>query len=194
MNALLGNARQIGAAATLAILMSASLAGCQDVNDDRRGAVLKQVAEAPLPGPAVRFDYQSLDAKNGRLYIAHMNADQLVVFDTQKRQVVANLDGFRRVHGVIAVPEVSRVFASATGDHQMNAVDMNTLKIVGQAGPINYPDGLAYSPSTKRVSFPTNMVASMQLSTRRPTSSSPRFHWAEERETPCTTRDRVTSS
>ncbi len=34
---------------------------------------------------------------------------------------------------------------------QMNAVDMSTLKIVGQAGPINYPDGLAYSPSTKRV-------------------------------------------
>lgn len=33
----------------------------------------------------------------------------------------------------------------------MLAVDMNTLKIVGSAGPINYPDGLAYSPATKRV-------------------------------------------
>jgi DNA-binding beta-propeller fold protein YncE len=80
-----------------------------------------------------------------------MNADQLVVFDTQERQVVANLDGFKRVHGVIAVPEINRVFASATGEHQMAAVDMNTLKIVGTAGPINYPDGLAYSPATKRV-------------------------------------------
>ena len=55
---------------------------------------MKQVAEVALPGPAVRFDYQSLDAKNGRLYLAHMNADQLVVFDTQRRQVIANLDGF----------------------------------------------------------------------------------------------------
>lgn len=113
--------------------------------------VLKQVAEIPLPGPAVRFDYQSLDTKNGRLYMAHMNADQLVVFDTQKRKVVANLDGFKRVHGVIAVPEIDRIFASATGEHQMVAVDMNTLKIIGRAGPINYPDGLAYSPSTNRV-------------------------------------------
>ncbi|MGH9360105.1 MAG: YncE family protein [Terriglobia bacterium] len=113
--------------------------------------VLKQVSDIPLPGPAVRFDYQSLDAKNGRLYIAHMNADQLVVFDTQKKKVIANLDGFKRVHGVIAVPEMDRVFASATGAHQMVAVDMNTLKIIGRAGPINYPDGLAYSPSTKRV-------------------------------------------
>src|SRR5260370_39395728 len=33
----------------------------------------------------------------------------------------------------------------------MVAVDMNRLKIVGMAGPINYPDGLAYSPTTKRV-------------------------------------------
>jgi hypothetical protein len=31
----------------------------------------------------VRFDYQSLDAFHGRLYIAHMNADQLVVFAGQ---------------------------------------------------------------------------------------------------------------
>lgn len=113
--------------------------------------LLTMVADVPVPGPAVRFDYQSLDAKNGRLYMAHMNADQLVVFDTQKRQVVANLDGFKRVHGVIAVPEINRIFASATGDHRMLALDMNTLKIVGSAGPINYPDGLAYSPATKRV-------------------------------------------
>jgi DNA-binding beta-propeller fold protein YncE len=104
-----------------------------------------------MPGPAVRFDYQNLDAEHHRLYISHMNADQLVVFDTEKRQLVANLDGFRRVHGVIAVPAIGRVFASATGDHEMVAVAMDSLKTVGKAGPIDYPDGLAYSPETKRV-------------------------------------------
>jgi len=113
--------------------------------------VLKQVADVPMPGPAVRFDYQSLDAEHDRLYIAHMNADQLVVFDTQKRQVVANLDGFKRVHGVIAAPEINRVYASVTGEHQVAAVDMNTLKTVATSGPVTYPDGLAYSPATKRV-------------------------------------------
>ena len=54
----------------------------------------------------MRFDYQSLDTTTGRLYIAHMNADPLVVFDTSSRKVVANLDGFARVHGVWAVPEL----------------------------------------------------------------------------------------
>src|SRR5258705_9352746 len=93
--------------------------------------VLAKVADVPMPGPAVRFDYQTFDPSSGRLYIAHMNADQLVVFDTSKRQVLANLDGFKRVHGVTVAPEIHRLFASATGDHQVAAVDTGTLKIVG---------------------------------------------------------------
>lgn len=113
--------------------------------------VLKQVADIPMPGPAVRFDYQSVDAAHNRLYIVHMNADQLVIFDTRKQQVVANLDGFKRVHRVIAVPEINRVYASVTGEHQVAAVDMNSLKTVAMTGPVNYPDGLAYAPVTKRV-------------------------------------------
>jgi DNA-binding beta-propeller fold protein YncE len=112
---------------------------------------LKRVADVPLPGAAVRFDYQSLDASQGLLYIAHMNANQLVVFDTKKREVIANLDGFRSVHGVWAVPELGRVYASATGEHQLAVVDMKTLKTIARVGPINYPDGIAYAPSAKRV-------------------------------------------
>src|SRR5258708_38684220 len=104
-----------------------------------------------MPGPAVRFDYQSLDQDQGRLYISHMNADQLVVFDTTTRQVVANLDGFKRVHGVWAVPSLGRVYASATGEHQLAVLDMKTLKTVARAGPINYPDGIAYAPGANRV-------------------------------------------
>jgi hypothetical protein len=83
---------------------------------------LRTLEDIPLPGPAVRFDYQSFDPTSGHLYIAHMNADQLVVFDTATRKVVGNLDGFTRVHGVWAVPELNRVFASATGEHKVVAV------------------------------------------------------------------------
>jgi DNA-binding beta-propeller fold protein YncE len=99
----------------------------------------------------VRFDYQSIDPSHGRLYIAHMNADQLVVFDVKKREVVSNLDGFTNVHGVWAVPELGRVYASVTGEHKVAAVDMQTLKTIAKVGPIKYPDGIAYAPGPKRV-------------------------------------------
>ncbi len=112
---------------------------------------LTTVADIPMPGPAVRFDYQSLDAESGRLYISHMNADQLVVFDTATRKVVANLDGFKRIHGVIAVPEMGRIYASITGEHAIAVVDAKTLQTLAKPGSIKYPDGLAYAPGVKRV-------------------------------------------
>lgn len=112
---------------------------------------LTVVADVPLPGPAVRFDYQSLDRAHGRLYISHMNAGQLVVFDVKERKVVANLDGFPSVHGVWAVPEISRVYASATGERKLAVVDMESLKTLAKVGPIRYPDGIAYAPDAKRV-------------------------------------------
>jgi len=120
-------------------------------SDDIKAAPLKKVADIPMPGSANRFDYQSLDATQGLLYISHMNANQLVVFDTNKREVVANLDGFSSVHGVWAVPELGRVYASVTGEHKVAAVDMKTLKTLARVGPIKYPDGIAYAPGPQRV-------------------------------------------
>lgn len=133
------------------LLLPSSMKSQTEKDNPIGGAVLTKVADIPMPGPAVRFDYQSLDPDHSRLYIAHMNADQLVVFDTENRKVLANLDGFKRVHGVIAVPSINRVFASVTGNKQVAAVDMKTLKTLWTSGPITYPDGIAYSPSTKRV-------------------------------------------
>jgi DNA-binding beta-propeller fold protein YncE len=114
-------------------------------------APLTKIADIPMPGAAVRFDYQSLDTTTGRLYLSHMNANQLVVFDVNKREVVANLDGFPKVHGVWAVPELGMVYASVTGEHQVAVMDMKTLKTIARVAPIHYPDGIAYAPGAKRV-------------------------------------------
>ena len=64
---------------------------------------LKKVGRVTLPGPANRFDYTSLDPTTGRLYIAHMDAGQLLVFDVHKRKVLQTISA-PGVHGVIAVP------------------------------------------------------------------------------------------
>lgn len=112
---------------------------------------LRLVEDVPLPGRAVRFDYQSIDTTTRRLYIAHMNAGTLLVFDTGARRVVAELQGFASVHGVLAVPELDKVFATATGDDDVPVVDERTLRIVARPGPVGYGDGLAYAPESGRV-------------------------------------------
>lgn len=133
----------------LCVLSSASVSCAQP--STRGEKALITVADIPMPGLAVRFDYQTFDPSSERLYIAHMNADQLVVFDTSKRQVVANLEGFKRVHGVTLASEIHRIYASVTGNHQVAVVDPESLKTVATAGPINYPDGLAYAPRQNKV-------------------------------------------
>jgi len=113
--------------------------------------VLRTVADVPIPGRAVRFDYQSLDTAANRLYIAHMNAGQLVVFDVATRRVIATLDGFDRVHGVLAVPQLGRVYASVTGRHEVAVVDAKSLTVLARVPGIDYPDGIAYAPAVRRV-------------------------------------------
>src|SRR5882757_1210527 len=110
----MGIAHRIRNAIYLATLVTLSFSMSVAQSSGTANKVLTTVADIPLPGAAVRFDYQAFDPSNGRLYIAHMNADQLVVFDTSKRQVVANLDGFKRVHGVAVAPEIHRLYASVT--------------------------------------------------------------------------------
>src|ERR1700676_3247718 len=117
-------------------------------SDNTKLVPLTKVADIPMPGTAVRCDYQSLDATQGRLYISHMNANQLVVFDPNKREVAANLDGFSGVHGVWAVPELGRVYASVTGEHKVAALDMKTLQTLARIGPIKYQAGMSYTPGS----------------------------------------------
>jgi len=93
-------------------------------------APLRAVTDVPLPGSASRFDYQSLEPPSGRLFISHMGAGQLVVFDVRAGKVIGNLDGFPTVTGVLAVPAEHRAYASATGDHAVVVVDDSTFQIV----------------------------------------------------------------
>src|SRR2546428_3638047 len=111
---------------------------------------LRLVADVPLPGSASRFDYQSLESASGRLFISHMGAGQLVVFDVRAGRVIANLDGFPTVTGVLAVPVEHRAYASATGDHAVVVVDDSTFRIVARVPGPRFPDGIAYAPEERR--------------------------------------------
>ena len=114
-------------------------------------APLRLVADIPLPGSAYRFDYQSFEPARGRLFMSHMGAGRLVVFDVRSGRVIANLDGFPAVTGVLAVPAEHRAYGSATGDHAVVVVDDSALKIVARVPGPTFPDGIAYAPEERRV-------------------------------------------
>jgi len=114
-------------------------------------APLRVITDVPLPGTASRFDYQSLESASGRLFISHMGAGQLVVFDVRASRVIGNLDGFPTVTGVLAVLAEHRAYASAAGDHAVVVVQDSTLQLVARVQGPRFPDGIAYAPAERRV-------------------------------------------
>ncbi|MGT2471568.1 YncE family protein [Paraburkholderia terrae] len=109
------------------------------------------VADIPLPGRASRLDYESYDPGRHLLFIAHLGDSEVIVFDTQTSRVIARIGNIAAVHGVLAVPEQSRVYASATGTNEVVAIDEATLKIAARMPGGVYPDGMAYAPDNRKL-------------------------------------------
>lgn len=107
--------------------------------------------DIPLPGRPVRFDYQSQDPQSGRLYISHMNDGHVEVFDTRARKVLGRVAGTPAVTGILVVPELQKLYASVTGRRYVAMFDLDSLAPRATAGPIGFPDGIAYAPEAKRV-------------------------------------------
>src|SRR5919112_1373702 len=123
------------------LLVTGAAVSCRAQTGD--APVLTLVADVPLPGGSARFDYQSLDPMTGRLYIAHMGAGRLLVFDTKSNRVVANLPGFPGITGVLAVPTLGRVYAPVTGRHEVVVLESATLRTRARIPGIRFPDGIA---------------------------------------------------
>jgi DNA-binding beta-propeller fold protein YncE len=112
---------------------------------------LTHVADIPLPGRASRLDYESADPGRHLLFIAHLGDSEVIVFDTQASRVVARIGNIAAVHGVLVVPELSRVYASATGTNEIVAIDEATLKITARMPGGVYPDGIAYAAESGKL-------------------------------------------
>jgi DNA-binding beta-propeller fold protein YncE len=119
---------------------------------------LKPLGDISLPGDNSRFDYASLDAQRGLLYVAHLGASEVVEIDVNAGRVVRTIPNVSQVHGVLVVGTLGRVFVTATGTNQVVALDENTGTEIGRAPTGAYPDGLAYDPRRKAI-WTTNEAA-----------------------------------
>jgi DNA-binding beta-propeller fold protein YncE len=112
---------------------------------------LQPVGEVALPGDSSRFDYASLDSARGLLFVAHLRASQVVEVDLHANAVLRAIPNVAQVHGVLVVPELSRVYATATGENRVVVLDEDSGAVVATARTGEYPDGLAYDPKRNAV-------------------------------------------
>lgn len=112
---------------------------------------LEPVADVPLGGNTTRLDYASNDPARHLLFIAHLGDSAVIVFDTQAQRVVSRIANVSKVHGVLAIPELGRVYASATGSNEVVAIDESSLQITARMPGGVYPDGMAYAPEVHKL-------------------------------------------
>ena len=124
----------------------------------------------PLGASVNRTDYESIDPAARRLYISKMGGGQLLVFDIDRNKLVAQLDGFPKVTGVLVVPELHKVYASVPGSGVLSSIsvglgmaglssghgevavrDTRTLKELARVPAGIFPDGIAYDPRDRRI-------------------------------------------
>jgi DNA-binding beta-propeller fold protein YncE len=112
---------------------------------------LKTLMDVPLGGRATRLDYASVDADRHLLFIAHLGDGEVIVVDTAEHRLVKRIAHVSQVHGVLAIPELGRVYASATGTNEVVAIDEKSLVVTARMPGGTYPDGMAYSPETHKL-------------------------------------------
>lgn len=128
------------------------------------------IGDYPLGNSTDRIDYQSIDVAARRIYIAKMGAGQLLSFDLGQERLAAALDNFPKVTGVLAVPELHKIYASVPGAGLVPSLHV-ALGIVGlsvgrgavavlDTGNLHeiarlpggvFPDGIAYDPKDRKV-------------------------------------------
>ena len=113
--------------------------------------VLQVDKDYPLPGRPTRWDYMSFNPVRSQMVIAHLGDSTVVVLDTKTKAVVGTVEHINDVHGVLVIPELDRIYASATGSNELIAIDARTLKIVTRIPTGRYPDGIAYAPLAHKI-------------------------------------------
>lgn len=114
-------------------------------------ALLQAVGDYPLPGATSRWDYMSIDPSSASLVLAHLGDDSVVIVGPRDKSVHRQVGQVSQVHGVLAVPELGRIYATATGTNELVVIDAKRLAIVARVPVGRYPDGLAYAASTGKL-------------------------------------------
>jgi DNA-binding beta-propeller fold protein YncE len=161
---------RLGGSVALATLLLALHGGALAQKAQDFGGLFTKVADISVGERTSRFDYQSIDPELGRLFIAKMGSAKLLVFDIRKQAVVAELEGFPKTTGVLAVPTLHRVYASvpgagvaasvsvalgmtglSSGSGALAVLDSSTLKEIARLPAGVFPDGIAFDPDDKRI-------------------------------------------
>jgi DNA-binding beta-propeller fold protein YncE len=141
---LLVGAGSLVVAVGIAVVVAFVVNGLGSQAPPRSALPQRITGQVQLPGDGSRFDYASVDAGRGLLFIAHLGASEVIEVDLRAHRVVRTIPNLPQVHGVLVVPALHRIYATSTGTNQVVGLDEDTGAVVTRSPTGDYPDGLAF--------------------------------------------------
>jgi YVTN family beta-propeller protein len=116
------------------------------------GATLRKVTSIDLPGPpGKRFDYLTIDYRDGYLLSAHLAAGLLYVINLKTLKLVKAIPDVPGVEGVEFAPDLDKVYTSDYWENKIGVVDLRQMKVVKKLPTEAKPDGSAYAEPFHKV-------------------------------------------
>ncbi|HEX9081051.1 MAG TPA: PQQ-binding-like beta-propeller repeat protein [Holophagaceae bacterium] len=103
------------------------------------GTGYRSLRTFPIGGPG-GWDYLTLDAGSGRLFVTH--GDEVVVLEAKTGKVVGRIPDTPGVHGVALVPQAGRGYISQGRSNDLAVFDLKTLKKLGSIPAGKKPDAI----------------------------------------------------
>jgi len=123
----------------------------KDTNKSLAALGLKFVKDIPLSGGANRWDYQSINYENNRLYISHLGSSMVTVFDLETEKILKDIPLASSPYGILAVPIFKKVFVGVGGNNQVAVIDEYSLKVITYIQAGDTPDGVAYASNVEKI-------------------------------------------
>ena len=127
-------------------LWALSVSGVASSSAMTQSPPLVLVRDTPLPGKAVRFDYQDIDSTKKRLFIAHMNDASVDVVSTVDGSLLKVISPIASPRGVVVAADIKRVFVTSL-PNQLVILDSDSLLVHGRVETGSSPDGVAWDPT-----------------------------------------------
>ncbi len=139
--------RLLASAATLGILLVCTLTVASPPEGGYH--LLKKIPLDAGAGGREYFDYITFDPDARRIYLSH--GTEVKVVDADSWEVVGNVTGLKRCHGVALVKEVGKGFITDGESGTVQMFDLKTLKITGEIKADADADSIVYDPASKHI-------------------------------------------
>lgn len=96
------------------------------------------------------FDYVAVDESRGRMYAAHTASKRLLIVDTKKGRVLAQVD-VGPMHGIAIDPRSGMVFTGNGTDQTVSKVDPSTQRVAGSVDVPGSVDAMVFDPARNRI-------------------------------------------